>query len=484
MTVKLPGLNKISQWYRHTAGILNDNLSPAIVLYYYAVPVQLAASAIAGVGFVLYNPKYLLTGHFLWVIWFVIMFYIGFLAANRIAPPVSCILKKGALVLLVVLVFCGITEGIALTAFPWYFAQPAEGNFPKVMNTFERGFGYNDSTALSHQAAENLLQGKNPYAKSNIIAALVRFSPYADRVTPLRAGQFADQFPYPSPERLEQVWQKAVQNTDQLAPEYANNLAYPAGDFLIPAFFLMLGINDIRITYALLIILAVGYVAYSLRSSYRYYFIGVLLMSLELWNSIANGETGSMVFSFLLVAWFLLRRNLWLSVVFMGIAVATKQTAWFFLPFYLIMAYKTTSLMRIVGAAAVISGVFLAFNLPFMISDLSLWFRSVFTPMDRQMFPLGVGIVTLVTGGILDIRSPWIFNEMEFVVMLVLIIWYFRYYKQYACMGPLLAVLPLFFAWRSLWPYFFYTGIIMLALILDEQQLKFQDSKVVAISQN
>jgi hypothetical protein len=31
----------------------------------------------------------------------------------------------------------------------------------------------------------------------------------------------------------------------------------------------------------------------------------------------------------------------------------------------------------------------------------------------------------------------------------------------------ILPILPLFFAWRSLWPYFFYVDIIMLAVVMQ-----------------
>jgi len=41
-----------------------------------------------------------------------------------------------------------------------------------------------------------------------------------------------------------------------------------------------------------------------------------------------------------------------------------------------------------------------------------------------------------------------------------------RYCLRYPHTGPLLAVLPLFFAWRSLWPYFFYADVIILAAII------------------
>ena len=455
--------------------------STRVLLYYFAIPFQLAASAIAGIGFVLYDAKYLLLGNLLWVLWFVAMFFISIEGSERILKPILKFLKTGAVVIFIFLLLGGITEAVTLVIFNSSFVSKTtnngapQGAFQQLMTSFNHGFGYNDSTALSHQAAENVLQGKNPYKCPNVVKALLEFSPFPDRVTPLRVGRFADQFPYPTQERLKEVWQSAIQDPNRINAEYANNLAYPAGDFLIPAFFMLLGINDIRITFAILFVLALAYVVYRLKSPQRYYFIGVVLISMELWNSIANGETGMLVLPFLLMSWFMLKKNGWVSAVFMGICMATKQTAWFFIPFYIIAAYKTYQVKKSVLMAVIIVAIFSVTNIPFMIGNIDVWVKSVFTPMSGDMFPVGVGLITMVTSGLIDIRSPLIFDILEFIVMGAGIIWYFRYYNKYALMGPLLATLPLFFAWRSLWPYFFYTGIIIIALILSGDWVRNKD---------
>jgi hypothetical protein len=447
---------------------------PRVILYYFAIPFQLAASAIAGIGFVLYNPTYLLIGNLLWVIWFVAIFFVSIEGSERLLRPIVKVLKTGAIIIFIVLFLGGVTEAITLIVFNSSFVpgnnEPrniSQSGFQRVMTAFNHGFGYNDSTALSHQAAENVINGENPYQHPNVVEALLRFSPYSDRVTPLRVGRFADEFPYPSRESLNHVWSDAVKDPQKIVPEYANNLAYPAGDFLIPAAFMLIGIHDIRITYAIIFVLALAYVTYRLKSPQRYYFIGAVLISLELWNSIANGETGMLVMPFLLLSWFMLKKNGWVSAVFMGICVATKQTAWFFIPFYLIAAYKTYKLTQMGLMTVIIAGIFSVLNLPFMIGNIDVWVRSVFTPMSGDMYPLGVGLITTVTSGLINIHSPMIFDILEFLVLGAGIIWYFRYYKKYALIGPLLATIPLFFAWRSLWPYFFYTGIIIISMILS-----------------
>ena len=400
------------------------------------------------------------------------MFMIGIPGTERWLAKKRGLMKTSARSIFFVFMIVGITEMVGLVGFHTYLAEANPSGFSKIWTAFDRGFGYNDATALTHQAADNLLAGKNPYANSNVVTALLRFNPYSDRVTPLKEGKFANSFPYPTSAQLEQVWEDVIKNPQQIPVEYASNLSYPSGSFLLPIPFMLaakaagLPEPDFRIIFTIFVLTALIYVTFLIPGKKRFLFLGLLLISFDLWNSIADGETGSLVFPFLLLAFVLVKRKAWLSGIFMGIAVATKQTAWFFLPFYLIMVFNTSSFKKFGVTALIVAGVFSAMNLPFMVLDIKLWFASIFNPMSGDIYPLGVGVVTLVTGGLLNIQSPFIFDVMEFTVLGLGVCWYFFYYRRYPYLGPVLAVFPLFFAWRSLWPYFFYTVIILLAMYL------------------
>ena len=150
----------------------------------------------------------------------------------------------------------------------------------------------------------------------------------------------------------------------------------------------------------------------------------------------------------------------------MGLAVATKQTAWFFLPFYLILLWKTAPPKTVARTIGIIAAIFIAFNAYFIIDDPSLWLRSIASPMTEPMFPLGVGFISLVTSGLIDMQSSLPFSILEVIVLIIAVIWYFKNCVRYPESGLVLAVLPLFFAWRSLWTYFFYIAIIILARML------------------
>jgi uncharacterized membrane protein len=184
---------------------------------------------------------------------------------------------------------------------------------------------------------------------------------------------------------------------------------------------------------------------------------------------VASGETGILFFPFVLLGWVLAKRHPWASAIFMGLAVAVKQMAWFVLPFYLILVLRTVGWKRAFSVAGIILGIFLATNAWFIALDPKLWFTSLMAPMTDNLFPLGSGIITLVTGGVVNIQSPLIFTVMEGIVFVLAAIWYFFNCRRYRHTGPVLAMFPLFFAWRSLWSYFFYIDIIILASIITEE---------------
>ncbi|MCJ7604585.1 MAG: hypothetical protein MUO19_00940 [Dehalococcoidales bacterium] len=450
----------------HHAGRLDA--PPRALLYYATVVIQLLASALSGVGFVLETPAYFLGGAGIWVAWFVLVFMMTRPATDGTLGGHVKFFRRGAGTIFIILFVVGIMEVIAMTVlYPVYYENDENpGNFSEVMTGLNKVFEYNDSTILTQQASENLLEGKNPYAHANIVEGLIEYEGAYDRVTPLRAGRFTDIFPYPELAQFEELWEEAILNPAQPPPELESRVSYPAGSFLLPAPFIAVGITDIRIIYAVFAVAGLLYAVWRIPGRRRLVFIGGVLVSLEFWNSIAAGETSITCFPLLLVAWLSLGRNNWVSAVFMGIAVATKQTAWFVLPFYLIYFFHTAGPGRIPAAFGIITGIFAAFNLPFIVADPGLWLSSVVSPMTDPMFPLGVGIINLVTSGIIDIRSALPFTVMEILGIAAALVWYYRNCPKYPHAGLILAVAPLFLAWRSLWNYFFYVGIIAFAAVM------------------
>lgn len=380
-------------------------------------------------------------------------------------------LKVSALAIILVVFIVGVAQVVIVSplgAGVLEGGQLGEG-LSRSLQSLKETRGYHDATALCHQAADNLIEGNNPYASSNVVTAMDGWHTSPEKLTPLRQGRLAEAFPFPDESQVTAIWEEALENPDNVPSELESNLSYPAGCFLLPAPFLLLGLDDIRWVYLILILPALAYVAWRAGRNGWLLFGGALLVSLEIWNGIAAGETGNMYFPFLLLAWVLPRRNLWLSALFMGVAVATKQVAWFFLPFYFVWIFRDTGLKPAMLSIATVSGVFLVVNAPFILRDPGLWIASIMAPVADPMFPLGVGIVNLVTSGVLDIRSPLIFAVIELVVGILAVTWYYFNCRRYPHTGPVLAMLPLFFAWRSLWPYFYYTGIVVLSAVLIDE---------------
>jgi hypothetical protein len=438
------------------------------MLFYFAVAMLLITSGISSSGFILNNSILLLLGFVFWIIWFVLIFTVLLPQTEQFLNQRLRQLKKGALIIFISLFLLGLGEGISVAVlFPRVIQDKNfPGDFRSLLSGLKEVYQYNDGTALSQQAAENLLKGENPYAHANIVQALLKYDGAYNRVTPLRIGVFSNDFPYPPDSELKQLWDKAIQTPSRVPPELENRVCYPAGSFLLPAPFIFLGITDIRIVYAIFVLGGLVYAVWVIPKQKRLLFVGAILISLDLWNSVAGGETGSLCFPLLLVAWLALNRNLWLSVICMGLAVTTKQTAWFFLPFYLILLFKTRGVKKLLIVLSVIAGVFFITNLPFILANPDLWLTSIASPMTDPMFPVGGGLTIFVTGGIINIQSPLPFSILEEITFIATIFWYFQYGKRYPQTGPILAIIPIFFAWRSLWSYFFYAAIISLAYIM------------------
>jgi len=439
-------------------------------LFFLALPLQLAASFMSGIGFVVGNPALVLTGTVLFAGWFVLTWWMA-TKPPRVLRDNSDLLRRIATGIAITVLAAGLAEAVMVPVLQRdllpseKMGESARRAYDDVREGITYGFGYNDGTVLTHQAVENLLRGTNPYAGADMVAAAQRFGTGPQILTPLRRGRFADVFPFPSPSQIEQVWPDGLSGTPE---EIEGKFNYPAALFLLPVPFVALGLSDLRVLLAAAACLPLIWIAWKIRPGRRLVFVAAALASLEVANAIATGETGSLVFAFLLLAWVLLERRSWLSVILMAIAVSTKQTSWFYLPFFLIRVWSTGGARRALLSAGLIAGLFAVINLPFAVGDPGLWLKSVFAPMTDPMFPFGVGIVTLVTTGLVDLRTSLPFTIAEILVFAGGIVWYARNCRRYTHAGPVLAILPLFFAWRSLWPYFYYANIIVLAGVLLE----------------
>ena len=174
-------------------------LTPRILLFFIAVLLKLIASALSGIGFVLSSAVFLISGTAVWLIWFILLLLIAVPATDRLLRNQMRWLKPAALTIVVVLLLVGLAEAIVAPSIKAGTLSTGGLNeeTSQVLSSFGGVFAYNDATALCHQATENLIDGKNPYAEANIVSAMIKFNGSYDKSTPLRAGRFAEVFPYP-----------------------------------------------------------------------------------------------------------------------------------------------------------------------------------------------------------------------------------------------------------------------------------------------
>jgi uncharacterized membrane protein len=310
----------------------------------------------------------------------------------------------------------------------------------------------NDGTSLDTNAAMLLLEGRNPYTDSNMLDLARKFLPQPDWTTPLRVGQFADSLDYPTLTEL-----RSVLDTDLKAgkaPEFESKVSYPALSFLTLVPFALFKNYNVLSFYVLSYLVLIGIALKMARPELRPWVLLLSLANVPMWSSTIGGNLD--VFNILLLAltW-LLRDKRWWSAICLGLAIATKQIAWYFIPFYIIMVLRQYGFKEALYRSIIAGGVGLAINLPFILWNAHAWMAGIMAPIADPMFPLGVGIINLSTSHLLPYFSTKVYTVLEGLAMITALIWYWRICKKHPEAVMLLAVLPLFFAWRSLPSYFY-----------------------------
>ncbi len=328
----------------------------------------------------------------------------------------------------------------------------------------------NDGTSLDTNAASLLLQGHNPYSDSNILSLVRRFPIEPYWTTPLRQGQLADTLEYPS------TWElRAILDTDLKsgsAPEFESKVSYPALSFLSLLPFVWLNIYNVLPLYLFcyLAIVAIGWKI--ARPEMRPLVLLISLANVGMWSSVVGGNVDLLYIPFIVLAWLVLEQGWW-SAIFLGLAAASKQPAWLLMPFYAILVYRRYGLWETIRRLGIAGIIFLAINLPFILSDPQAWLAGVLAPVADPMFPMGVGVVGLSTTPIFSYLPTVFYTSLEAIAVLLCLGWYWRICKSRPEAAMLLAFLPLFFAWRSLASYFYCSAlplfILQMARVLPDR---------------
>jgi hypothetical protein len=329
----------------------------------------------------------------------------------------------------------------------------------------------NDGATLDQYAAQQVLDGHNPYVTTNIVAAINQYQQDASFTTPLREGPFATRAwtDYPSADERRAAFPSQAPTDPEAAIGFESRLSYPALAFLplVPLVWAGLpnGVPLTALCWLALVALLVMAAPRELRP-----WMGLLaLADVPLLNAAGIADPDILYLLPLFVAWRWRERGS-LSAVALGLALAAKQLAWFSAPFYAVLIWREqgwrAALRRLAGAGA----VFAAINLPFVLNNPRAWVSGVLAPQLDPMFPLGNGLIRLSLSGIFPLAPAPVYTALEVFVMAVALLWYWRNCLRAPALGYALAVAPLFFAWRSLTTYFYFVALPALALLLSARR--------------
>jgi hypothetical protein len=325
----------------------------------------------------------------------------------------------------------------------------------------------NDGTVLDANAAVTLLHGDDPYANPNLgnLNLMHDVSLHAEWTTPLRRGRFAGKLEYPTNEELEAALQSGLKTTH--AQEFETKVSYPALSFISLVPFVLFNHFNVLplyiLSHLLLIVVAWKYA----RPELRPWILLLAFANVSMWTATV-GETLDMFYiSLLALAWLMSHRR-GLSLVLLGLAIASKQTAWFFVPFYAIMAYWQYGFKEALARVVAALGIGLAINLPFILWGPGDWLAGVMAPLVDPMFPMGTGLIALSTGHVISYLPVRVYQVLEWTAYGLSLVYYWFRCRRAPEAAMLLAVIFLFFAWRSLPSYFYCSAFPLLVLMLKK----------------
>ncbi len=319
----------------------------------------------------------------------------------------------------------------------------------------------NDGTTIDHYAAMQLLQGHDPYEYSNILHAMNLLNQPRIFATPLRVGAFAKRgwLAYPSANALRSVAIAAEPNGP--APEFESHVSYPAFSFLALIPFVFAGMPNVVIFSLLSLVFMLWLAMRAVRPDLRPWVALLVLIDAPILGSADVGALDVTVMALLFGAW-LLWRDRWWSLLLFGLALATKQQAWFFIPFFGIFLYTRLGWKEMALRMIAAMGVFLAINAPFMLHDFHAWEAGVMAPLQDPMFPRGAGLIQLAISGAFPLLPQKVYAVLEALAFVASIAWYaWRGARRHPELVFWLAMLPLWFAWRSLPSYFLFSALPM-----------------------
>ena len=295
-----------------------------------------------------------------------------------------------------------------------------------------------DTVTVQHRATELFLQGENPYRSVDVIASLREFGLDPALGTHLEDGS------------------------------QVHSLNYPALAFLVPAPFMALGVTDIRLVYLGEILLLVLILLRPIRIPWRPLVAAVIVGSTIITRQNVLAGVDPSYALFLAIAFMFIRHRT-ASPIFVGLAAASRQPAWFFIPFYLLAIWRRDGRREALRRTAILVVVAILPNLPFFLGAPSEFLAGVTAPMLQSLEPYGVGLVRFGLDGVLPLWPRAVYGLLSATALVGLLTLLWRRWHALPNGAVVFPSLVLWFSWRSAQNYFGFAGVF--SLIGDETML-------------
>jgi hypothetical protein len=346
---------------------------------------------------------------------------------------------------LIVPVALGLTLGslFGLTGMAWLVlhAPPTQSYFTDIIS-------------LSQVNADLVLSGRNPYTSDSTYRLALASFPEA-MATPLRGPVFGTGYIAPGLRHLQVVQRRYVAAPQKVPDAFDPRTlhSYPALSFLLYVPWVRAGGTNILLVNLLVYWAIFAWLVWLTPAGWRHWGALVLLAGMPVVTASLIESNEVICIALVLVAWHL-RERLWIGAVLLGLACAFKQYSWYFVPLFAVEVVRGQGRRAGLRWAGIGVTTFLLPNLPFLLASPKDWLLSQAIPLTDPFFPMGMGIIQFSTSRILPFGPPALYALLE-AVTVAAVLWIFaRDRTRIGASGLVLALLPLFFAFRSMPNYF------------------------------
>lgn len=260
-----------------------------------------------------------------------------------------------------------------------------------------------DEIIIQTYAAKMFLEGKDPYINSNMSGVFNFIQPNPLYVTPGLNGKLVETVLYPGMSVLAFV---------------------PVALFNLPDYTILLVVSGLNL------VVMYRYLNERKMVNILPYFAVVLLLSIYTFGLSIGGST-DILWIFFLILSYTTRNKPWLSGLFYGLSLSSKQLSVIAFPFllYLIFKEKNRSYKQIFSFFLFSSLSFLLTNLPFIIMQPWDWLRNIIGAEFQPVFGIGIGFSELSFTGLVNIPSS-VFTLIFISFTIILFLIYIKFFND------------------------------------------------------